>query len=152
MYSVLHYTHNAITVLNSKGRQDRILLFKEAFGNIIKIGWDILMDSNTHHIYVPCEDENSGKLGVSLEGEALWFVPVSSDPWGITEIDNLLCVVGVKERCVHLVAMSGQYTGKLLGVNQILGEPKKIFYDKSDKKLYITFQYISAVSIFSVET
>ena len=151
-YSVLHNIHNTITILNSRGRQVRKIVLKKAFRRVIKIGWDIHMDSKTNNIHVPCEGKNSGILGMSIQGEALWFAPLSSDPWGITKIGNSLCVVGITKRCVYLVSMSGQCKGKLLDMDKMLGEPKKIFYDKTDKKLYITFLYMSAVSMFSVET
>ena len=66
-YCVLHQWNNAITVMDTQGRQIRKIVRKEAFGKKIEFGgWDIHMDTATHNIYLPCRGDNSGALCLSV--------------------------------------------------------------------------------------
>ena len=150
-YSVLHFFHNTITVLDTQGSQVRKIVITEAFGKDVHYGWDIHMDSTTHNIYVPCEGVYKGVMCVSMEGDVLWLTPLLEDPWGITAINDLLCVTGWDQQCVHLMTKTGQNCGKLLDKEHLTSKPFKLCYDKYDKRMYISFEGMDTVSIFSIE-
>ena len=85
-FSVLHNPFNAITVLDTQGRQVRKIVVKEAFGKKIEFRYGIHMDSETHNMYVTCQPNNSGVLCVSMVGDPVWFSPLSG-AFGIIEIN-----------------------------------------------------------------
>ena len=107
-FCVLYTWYNAITVLDTQGRQVRKIVRTEAFGKEVKFGLDIHTDKTTHNIYVVCMGDNNGVLCLSVHGDALWFTPLDGLLGGITEIDGLLCVSDYHEgHCVHMVSKSG---------------------------------------------
>ena len=148
-YTVLHMDHDAITVLGKRGRQVRKIVLKEVFGEKIKLGWGLYMDSATHNIYVTCIF-NSGVLCVSVTGEPLWFTPLSGSPLGLTDIQDSLCVVSLDERCLHLISRSGQNKRKLeLFDNEgMINTPYYTSYSQSTQKLILSFIGKCAVSIY----
>ena len=150
-YCVLHRDDNVITVLDTRGRQVRKIVIKEACGMKIGFGWDILMDSTTHNIYVPCQFPSYGALYVSVEGEPLWFSSLSGLPWGITEIQGVLCVADCIERCVHLLSKTGEYKGKLLDKGDISGKLEYIYYDDRQQKLYFSLYEKDIICFVSVK-
>ena len=139
-YAMLHSgTETAITLLDTQGRQVRKIVIEEAFGKKIKLTWVIHMDSETHHIYVTCMYDDSGVLCVSVEGEPLWFTPMSGWLWGITEIDGALCVVNGFDRCLYLISKTGQHIKTLLDDKELVDRPLFISYSKLTRKLVVTF-------------
>ncbi|KAK3109067.1 hypothetical protein FSP39_022175 [Pinctada imbricata] len=135
-YCVLHQLDNAITILDRQGRQVRKIIMKEACGKKFKFGWDIHMDSDTNNIYVPCYYED-GVLCMTIEGQALWFTPLSR-AWGITEIQGTLCAVNVFEHCLHLITKDGENVRKLLCVEDLGGKPYYVCYGQDDR-LNVTY-------------
>ena len=139
-------------MLDIQGRQVRKIVIKEAFGNEITFGWDIHMDSKTHNIYVPCVIYNNRVLCVSVEGEPLWFSPLTGSPRGITEIYGVLCVADSKEQCMHLMSKTGEYKGKLLDKGEMTGRPEYMYYDERQKKLYFSLYGKDVICFVSVKT
>ena len=139
-YCVLHRHDNAITVLDTQGRQVRKITRKDAFGNEIGFGRDIHMDKTTHNIYVPCWGNNNGVLCLSVHDEALWFTPLEGALGGITEIDGVMCVSEYYGgHCVHMVSKSGEYEGELLD-KDVLKDRKPFYmcYVADAKKIYFS--------------
>ena len=149
---VLHRYDNAITVLDTQGRQVRKIVRKEAFGKKIEFGVDIHMDKATHNIYVPRWGDAFGVLCLSVHDEALWFTPLDGALGGITEIDGVLCVSDYDEgHCVHMISKSGDYKGKLLD-KDVLKErnPEYVCFDASQRKLYFNLISSDVVCFISV--
>ena len=138
-YCLLHAQDNAITVLNTKGRQIRKIVIEKALQKMVEIGFNIHMDSTSHNIYVPCIIIDTGVICFSVEGSELWFTSLEGAPGGITEIDGFLCVSDVLERCVHALSKNGQYQRKILDRNILKDkEPYNIYYDADEEKLYFS--------------
>ena len=137
-YCVLHLPDNAVTVLDTQGRQVRKIVRKEAFGKEIRFGLDIHMDRKTHNMYVPCWGSKKGVLCLSVHDEELWFTPFGGVLGGISEIDGALCVSDYGTgHCVHMVSKSGKYKGKLLDKDELKNRnPEYLCYVSSEKKLY----------------
>ena len=133
-FGVLHHTDDLINVLDSQGRKVRKIVIKEAFGKKIKFGFDIHMDIATHNIYVPCVNHTYGVLCISVEGEPLWFAPLTGIPRGIIETQSILCVADNTKKCMHLISKNGEHKGKLM--DDILGYPECVYYDDVGNKLY----------------
>ncbi|KAK3108789.1 hypothetical protein FSP39_015805 [Pinctada imbricata] len=112
---------------------------KEAFGKKFEFGMDIHMDSDTNNIYVPCENEN-GVLCMTIEGQALWFTPLSGLPCGITEIQGTLCVAECFNGCLHAITKEGEFLRRLLDKEDMRGKPDYVCYGQ-DGKLYVTCSY-----------
>ena len=137
-YCVLHSWDNAITVLDTQGRQVRKIVRKETFGKGIEFGMDIQIDKATNNIYVPCWRNNKGVVCLSVHDDVLWFTPLEGALGGITEIDGVICVSDYdKGHCVHMVSKSGEYKGKLLDKDVLEErEPFYICYIEDAKKIY----------------
>ncbi|KAK3108386.1 hypothetical protein FSP39_006817 [Pinctada imbricata] len=135
-YCVLHRWDDAIAILDRQGIQVRKIIMKEACGKKIRFGWDIHMDSDTNNIYVPCENEN-GVMCMTLEGQSLWFTPLSGAPYGITEIHGTLCVADSASQCLHLITKDGEYVRKLLDKEDLEGKPKYVCHGQ-DGRLYVS--------------
>ena len=148
-YSVLHGQDNAITVLDTQGRQVRKIVLKEVFGERIRFSYGITMDSVSHNIYVSCRPEKSGVLCVSIEGDLLWFTPLSGNLCGLTAINDILGVADL-DRNVHLMTKRGEYKGMLLDKESLAGPPYFIYYDTSDEKLYIAF-HDDVIHVFQIK-
>ncbi|KAK3109001.1 hypothetical protein FSP39_020700 [Pinctada imbricata] len=150
-YCVLHRDNNAITILDRQGRQVRKIIMKEACGKKFNFGGDMHMDSDTNNIYVPCFDED-GVLCMTIEGQALWFTPLSR-AWGITEIQGTLCVVIILKHCLHLITKDGENVRKLLREEDLGGKPKYVCYGQDDR-LYVTYSAgddkYGMISVYSV--
>ena len=151
-FCVLHLPDNAITVLDTQGRQVRKIDRREAFGKEIQFGWDIHMDKTTHNIYVPCWGNNNGVLCLSVHGEALWFTPLKGGVGGITEIDGALCVSDFAEgHCVRTVSKSGEYKGNLLDNNVFEErEPFYMCYVEDAKKIYFSLDNSDIICFMSL--
>ena len=130
---------NAITVLDKQGIQVRKIVMKEAFGKSIEFGFDLHMDSTTHSIYVPCVKPNCGVLCVSLEGEPLWFSPLTGSPFGITDIHGILCVASYSDTALQLISKERGYEGNLKNWSDCMSHPRFICYDDIQQKLYYSF-------------
>ena len=151
-YCVLHHHSNAITVLDTQGRQVKKIVRREAFGKEIEFGWDIHMDNATHNIYVPCWGSNKGVLCLSVHDEALWFTPLDRSLGGITEIDGVLCVTDYGEgHCVHMVSKNGEYKGKLLD-KDVLKERKPFYmcFVEDAKKIYLSLYNSDIICFMSL--
>ena len=153
-YSVLHNCDNAITVLDTQGRQVRQIVRKEVFGKDIEFGEDIHMDRTTHNIYVVCFGNVKAVLCLSLENEALWFKPLMGGLGGITAIDGILCVSDrYTGQGIHMVSKSGKYKGgKLLDKDLLKNRnPEYLCYVASEKKLYFNFEDSDIVCYMSLQ-
>ena len=151
-YCVVDRDNSAITVLDTQGRKVRKIIIKEAFGKKIRFGLDIHMDRKTHNIYVTCVLDNRGVLCVSVEGEPLWFSPLTGLPWGITTIHGLLCVTDRREQCVHLMSKTGEYKGKLLDEDEMTDPSRCVYYDDRQQKLYFSLYHKDIICYVSVKT
>ena len=151
-YCVLHNTDNAITVLDTQGRQVRKIVRKEAFGKEIEFGEDIHMDRTTHNIYVPCWTNNKGVVCLSVHGDVLWFTPLEGALGGITEIDGVICVSDYdKGHCVHMVSKSGEYKGKLLDKDILKDrQPFYMSYVADAKKIYFSLYNSDVICFMSL--
>ena len=150
-FCVLHYRDNAITVLDTQGRQVRKIVRKEAFGKGIKFGWDIHMDNAKHNIYVPCSGVNRGVLCLSVEGEPLWLTPLKGSLGGVTEIDGVLCVTDYKiGHGIQMVSKNGKYKGKLLDKDVLKGgNLEYVYYVASEKKIFFNTYNSSDIICFT---
>ena len=139
-FCVLHREYNAITVLDTQGRQVRKIVRKEALGKEIGFGWDIHIDKTTHYIYVPCWGDNSGVLCLSVHDEALWFTPLDGVPGGITEKGDVLCVSDYfTGHGVQMVSKTGEYKGKLMDTDVLKDrKPLYICYAADAGKIYFS--------------
>ncbi|KAK3109185.1 hypothetical protein FSP39_024810 [Pinctada imbricata] len=150
-YCVLHRWDDAITILDRQGRQVRKIIMKEACGKKFEFGWDIHMDSDTNNIYVPCWDED-GVLCMTIEGQALWFTPLSR-ALGITEIQGTLCLIKNLEHYLDLITKDGKYIKKLVDKEALGRKPKYVCHGNVDR-LYVTYysggDKHSMVSIYTV--
>ncbi|KAK3109190.1 hypothetical protein FSP39_024945 [Pinctada imbricata] len=150
-YCVLHRKDDAITILDRQGKQVRKIITKEACGKKFKFVYDINMDNDTSNIYVPCYYED-GVLCMTIEGQALWFTPLSR-AWGITEIQGTLCVVNVFKHCLHLITKDGENVRQLLCVEDLGGMPTYVCYGQDDR-LYVTYDTggdkYGMISVYSV--
>ena len=134
-YCLVHAFPNCITVIDTHGRHVREIAIKEAFGQKIRFGEDIHMDSTSHNIYVPnTAINNLGVLCVSVEGGPLWFCPLIEKAMGITEICGV--VAYSSGRGVHLVSKTGEYKKKLLGEDDTPGNLQYIVYCENRMNLY----------------
>ena len=152
-YCVLHRRDNAITVLDTQGRQVKKIVRKEAFGKEIEFGWDIHMDTTTHNIYVPCWGNNGGVLCLSVRGEALWFTPLNGALKGIIEIDGVLCVSDRKTGGgIHNVSKTGNYKGKLLDSDILKkGNPDYLCYVANKRMIYFSMYKSDVLCFMSVQ-
>ena len=143
-------TPNAITVLDTQGRQVREIAMEEAFGKKISFGDYIHMDSATHNLYVPCVWYNFAVLCISVEGEPMWSTPITGHwLWEIVEIQDVLCVaVSGDDPCLRLLSKSGECMGKLLTSDVVTGKPKRICYDDINRRLY--FSIVDDVNVYFV--
>ena len=106
---MLHLPDNAITVLDTQGRQVRKIVRKKEFGKGIEFGFDIHIDRNINNMYVVCFGDVNAVLCLSLEDEALWFTPLKGCLGGITEIDGVLCVSDRHTgQGIHMISKSGK--------------------------------------------
>ena len=138
-YCLLDHPENAITVLDTQGRQVRKIVRKEVFGKGIQFGLDIHMDKTTHHIYVPCF---GSVLCLSLHNDMLWFTPLAGILGGITEIDGELCISDFCTECVvYMISKTGEYNGQLLDKN-VLKERNALnmCYVADARKLFLSLQ------------
>ena len=147
-FSVLHVHANAITLLDTQGRRVRKIVVKEAFGKKMQLSYGIHMDSETHNIYVSCR---RSVLCVSVEGDPVWFSPFSH-PFGITEINGVLCVADNCDRCIYLMTKTGKYKKQLLDKDVLINKPSYMSFDKSKETLYLTFFEKNFVRMFHVST
>ncbi|KAK3082799.1 hypothetical protein FSP39_005585 [Pinctada imbricata] len=145
-YCVIHRKANAIAILDWQGIQIRTITMEEAFGNEFKFGKDILMDSDTNNIYVPCRNED-GVLCLTIEGKALWFSSLSDSPYGIVEIQGILCIAD--DRCLRLISKNGKYVRKLIRERDLEDEPRYISFGE-DGNLYVTFDQESDISVYAI--
>ncbi|KAK3108351.1 hypothetical protein FSP39_006111 [Pinctada imbricata] len=124
---------------------------KEACGKKFEFGYDIHTDSDTNNIYVPCFRED-GVLCMTIEGQALWFTPLSP-AWVITEIQGTLCVVNIFKHCLHLITKDGENVRKLLCEEDLGGKPEYVCYGQDDR-LYVTYNVggdkYDMISVYSV--
>ena len=151
-FCVLHLPDNAITVLDTQGRQVRKIVRKKAHGKGIRFGFDIHIDRNINNIYVVCYGDVNAVLCLSLEDEALWFTPLKACLGGITEIDGVLCVTDYDEgHCVHMVSKSGEYKGKLLDKDVLEErEPFYMCYVEDAKKIYFSLYNSNIICFMSL--
>ena len=150
-YCVLHENDNAITLLDTQGRQKKKIVIKKAFGKNMMFGYGIYVDCTTHNIYVSCVLYNDGVLCVSVEGEPLWFSPLTGRPWGITEIHGVLCVADLSEQCMHLLSKTEEYKGKLLDKGEMTDQPQYIYYDDRQQTLYFSVPRKEVICFVSVK-
>ena len=143
-YCVLHHCDNAITVLDTQGRQVRKIVRKDAFGKEIEFGADIHMDRATHNMYVVCFGNVKAVLCLSLEDEALWFKSLKGGfLGGITEIDGILCVSDrYTGQGIHMISKSGKYKGEKLLDKDVLKNrnPEYLCYVSNEKNLYFNLE------------
>ena len=150
-FSVFHILDDAITVLDTQGRQVRKIVVKEAFGKKITFSWGIHMDSATNNIYVSCKPDNSGVLCISMEGHPLWFSPLCG-AIGITEINGVMCVCDGRDRCIHLMTKTGEYKKRLLDKDILIDSPWYICFDESKENIFLTCPDKHIVHVFHVST
>ena len=151
-YCVMHRWNNAITVLDTQGRQVRKIVRREAFGKEIQFGLDIHMDKTTNNIYVSCLGSNKGVFCLSVHDEALWFTPLDGAPGGIIEIDGVLCVSDCAAgNGLQMVSKTGEYKRKLLDKDVLnKRKPEYVCFDANDGKLYFNLDSSNAVCFISV--
>ena len=150
---VLHRLDNAITVLDTQGRQVRKIVRKEASGKEIEFGADLHMDKTTHNIYMPCIGVNKGVLCLTLEDEPLWFTPLEGSLGGISEIDGVLCVSDYqKGHGIQMVSENGNCKGKLLD-NDILkkGNPDYLCFVANKRMIYFSSFQTDIVCFISMQ-
>ena len=109
------------------------------------------MDSATHNIYVSCGPNNSGVLCVSMEGDPVWFSPLTK-PIGITEINGVVCVADIVDRCIHLMTKMGEYKKRLLDKDVLINKPWYMSFDKSKENIFLTYYGKDVVHVFHVST
>ncbi|KAK3095427.1 hypothetical protein FSP39_014552 [Pinctada imbricata] len=151
-FCVLHHYDNAITILDKHKKIVRKIVMKQAFGKKFEFGWDIHMDKDTNNVFVPCQHEN-GVLCLTIEGKALWFSPMSAKLWGITEIQETLCVVDIINNCIHQINKKGEYIRKLIDEDSLDGKPI-CAYSGQDNNLYISYaaftESCDKISVYTV--
>ena len=150
-YCVLHCYDTVISVLDTELKLVRKIVRNKAFDREIEFGFGIQMDSKTNNIYVSCVGYHSGVLCLSEEGEPLWFTPLSGKPWGIAEINGILCVADAQEQCFHLISKTGEYKGKLLDEDTLVDQPICICFDKNSKKLFVSFDKKDTILVYQME-
>ena len=109
---------------------------QDVFGMGVYLGKRIHLDGETSNICVPCYLEDSGVFCVSVRGDPLWFSPLPGQPWGITDIHDVLCVTDRERCCLRLMTKTGKYKGKLLDQKDIKGSPDYLCYDEIRQVLY----------------
>ena len=153
-YSVLHRNCDVISVLDTRGTQVRefVINFRKKFRKSMKVGFDIYMDSSTHHIYVPCVGKNTNHkvLCLSITGHVLWLCCVPGKPMGITSYDNCLCLAA--NRNVYFISKTGHREEEMMLLRReyLRDWPKWVCYDGQEKKLFITFFGLDKVSVYSI--
>ena len=152
-YCVLHNWVNAITVLDTQGRQVRKIVRKEALGKKIKFGQDIHMDRTTHNIYVMSWGSPNAVLCLSVNDEPLWFAPLEGVLGGITDIDDTLCVSDrYTGRGVYMISKTGNYKGQLLDSDILKKEnPDYLCYVANKRMIYFSLYQTDIVCFMSVQ-
>ena len=150
-YCVLHREHNAITILDDRGRHVRKFVIKEAFGKNVKFSFDIHNDRDTHHVYMPCVGDNMGILCASVEGQVHNFFSTDWAPLGTSDICGFLCIVDNFNHCVVLSTKDNKSSLKLLDTSEVKSRPYFISVNESSDKVILSYYRSDLISVFSIQ-
>ena len=150
-FNVLHRRENAISVLDSKGRQIRDITVYKAFGRKLTFGWDINSDSRTHNIYIPCWSP-AGVLCVSLNVQVLWFTELPVNPWGISKIGDFLCVISGDKSNMLMISKSGKMKANSFRAKYLVDAGIPQFIAALGNLIAISYCNCSFISVWSMTT